>query len=133
MAANNWSAANASESFTVAVNGGNAQTVTLTTNYAGPGDASSQTALVTEINNQLTGAVASFVGDKLKITASTAGTTGNIAVAATATVLGHLSTGGTLTQTAHQWHRHAEFLGRRHRRDHPTERLLRGASRRDEQ
>jgi flagellin len=98
MAANDWSAAN--ESFTVAVNGGSAQTVTLTTNYAGPGNAASQTALLTEINNQLTGAVASFSNDKLKIDASTAGTTGSIVVAGTATVKGHLSTGGSFTQTA---------------------------------
>jgi flagellin len=83
LASHDWSGANG-ESFTVNVNGAGAQTVYLTTNYTnGAGDG----ALLTAINNQLSGATATIVGNQLKFTATTPGA-GSIVLGGTVANIG---------------------------------------------
>jgi len=91
LSTHDWSAAN--QTFTVAVNGGSAQSVTLTTNFTLGGNNST---LLSEINSQLTGATASIDGgNHLVFTADKAGTTGSIVVGGTVANIG-----ATWTQTA---------------------------------
>src|ERR1019366_1279900 len=69
--------------FTVAVDGAAAQTIYLTANYTnGAGDA----ALLTAINNQLSGATASIVGNHLKFTATVPGNGDNSGIVLGGTV-----------------------------------------------